>query len=162
MNRRCAYLLASFVITTFSCHDSLAAGLAKSVAKAAIHRSMFAREAARDRATQAVALSKSKLVPRYTTKSQLQTDRKHGLAAGKHLVGPGEKKNLLTPRSAQQRFGLPRTPEVRQTWYLPKGTLVRPNKVWFGHPKASEITLVNPLPPKNLVRVEPLQSKRPH
>ncbi|OQX16220.1 MAG: hypothetical protein BWK76_11910 [Desulfobulbaceae bacterium A2] len=59
---------------------------------------------------------------------------------------------------AQEKYALEAAPEVRETWLLPKGTLVKPNKViGTTKPGTGELNLPNDLPPKQLQRQMPLE-----
>ena len=137
-----------------------AGGLASAAARAAMKR-MLAKEAARDAATPALALSRGRYMFRYATKQEAAVEAQQGLRAGQHLTGPSETKRLLSAAAASERYGLAhKTPEVRELWYVPKGTPARVNSVWGGARNATETTLTRPLPGRNLTRIESLPSGR--
>ena len=128
---------------------------ASSAAKAATKR-ILARDAARDAATAARPLERSQNLSRYTSRQQAEREAAHGLESGRHLTGSPETGRPLSAKSAQKRYGLPEKPEMRETWHVESGTPVRRNPAMNGTGGATEITIPQALPNKNLVRVEPL------
>jgi hypothetical protein len=70
---------------------------------------------------------------------------------------PAKSQRVLSAEAASARFGLPhKAPEIRELWYVPKGTPARVNPVWGGARDASETTLTRPLPPRNLIHADPV------
>lgn len=128
---------------------------AKAAARSAMKRTL-AKDAARDAATVARPLRRDLQVSRYTTRDQAASDAVKGLDPGKHLTGKTERLKPLSAVKATKRYGLPAKPQVRETWRVAKGTPVRRNTVMGGQKGATEITTPHRLPPKDLVRVEPL------
>lgn len=153
-------LTTALIIFGSATNNVEAAGMGSAAARAAMNR-MLAREAARDAATIAVPLRRGLYLPRYATRQEAAAEAQKGLRAGQHLVGPLESKGILSSQAASARYGLQhKTPEVREMWYVPKGTPTRVNPVWGGSHGASEATLTRPLPPRNLTHVAPLPSQR--
>jgi len=129
----------------------VARGTARSVGKTL--SSVFRREAARDAATASRALARKRTVFRYTTSAQARQELARGLAPGTHITARAGAGRPLSADAAMRRFGLPTRPQVRETISVPKGTLVRANKVWQGRPGVWELTSPNRLPPSVIRRV---------
>lgn len=161
VNTRCLSMLAAALIAATGLTASAnAGGLGKAAGRAAVSR-MLAKEAARDAASPAVALRRGQSLSRYATRQEAAAEAKQGLRAGQHLAGPSESRQLLSAEAASERYGLAhKTPEVRETWYVPKGIPARVNPVWGGATDATEATLTRPLPAKNLTRIESLPAGR--
>lgn len=119
----------------------------KSAAKRAWRR-LFAREAARDAATPAKPLPKSTSVWRYTSKEEAEAAARQGLAPNKHLTAKTTPGRPPRAKTAQERYGLAREPEVRMKIELPEGQPVRRNKAVGGAPGVGEITSPKKLPPE--------------
>lgn len=133
-----------------------AGGLGSAAARAAMNR-MLAKEAVRDAATPAITLERGIYLRRYATREEAAIEAQQGLRTGQHLVGPSEGKRPLPAQAAIERYGLPhKVPEVQELWYVPKGTPARVNPVWGGARDATETTLTQPLPARNLLRIEAL------
>jgi len=126
-------------------------GTARSV-RNAVSR-LFRREATRDAATAARPLAKNRTVFRYTTADRSRQELARGLAPGTHITARAGAGRPLSADAAMRRFGLPTRPQVRETISVPKGTLVRANKVWQGRPGMGELTSPNRLPPSVIRRV---------
>ncbi|MBX7136282.1 MAG: hypothetical protein K1X67_26735 [Fimbriimonadaceae bacterium] len=153
---RLSVLTAAMLTLTTLPVPAEAGGVGGAAAHSAMRR-MFAREAARDAATPAVRLSRGMFLSRYATREEAAIEARQGLRAGQHLVGPTERSRVLDAEQARARYGLQhKVPEVRELWYVPKGTPARVNPVWGGARDATEITFTRALPPSNLAQVVPL------
>jgi len=108
---------------------------------------------------------KARLVPtanprevfRFTTRDRALTELREGVAPNMHMTahaGPGRP---LSAGSAMRRFGLPQRPEFRETIIIPKGRLLRANKVVGGAPGVGEVTLPRRLPPASIRRIVPIR-----
>lgn len=119
------------------------------------------RDLARDRAVTARPLAKDRVVSRFTSKSQAEYERKHGLDAGIHMtsreIHPGR---APSGKTAMETYGLERHPEMREQVRIPRGTLVKINKAYGGKPGTGEITLAERLPPRAVGKVIPLSPGR--
>ncbi len=89
---------------------------------------------------------------RYTTRAQARHETRHGLAVGNHMTSRSRAGRPLSPKQAQKRYGLPETPEVRQTWTIPAGTPLRHNKAIAGARGEGEVTSTARRPPEASVR----------
>jgi hypothetical protein len=136
------------VVGTFSTNAE-AGGLGKVFGRVWF-KQMAKREAARDAATLVKPLSKSRYVYRYATKGRAVKEAHGGLGKNRHTTSGVTSGRPLSAVEAQHRYGLPTKPEVRSTWYLPKGTPVRMNKVMYGKPGYGEITPSKRIEPKGL------------
>lgn len=120
-----------------------------------------ARDLVRDRAATARPLAKDRVVSRFTSKSQADYERQHGLGAGMHMtsreIHPGRAPSDIT---AMKTYGLKKRPEVREQVRIPKGTSVKINKAYGGKPGTGEITLAERLPPGTVGKVIPLSPGR--
>jgi hypothetical protein len=157
MNRKSSPLCCVVILVLAATSSGVEAGGIGSAASRAAFGRMLSREAARDAASPAIALRRGMYLGRYATREEFAAEAKHGLRAGQHLVGPGESQRVLSAEAASARFGLPhKAPEIRELWYVPKGTPARVNPVWGGARDASETTLTRPLPPRNLIHADPV------
>lgn len=134
-----------------------AASLGKVFANSAMSK-MLKKDLARDAATTAKPLEKSREVWRYTTREQAARESRTGLAPGSHMTAHTTRGRPPSAQTAQARYGLPQKPQVRATWKLAPNTPVRSNKALGGAPGVGEITSGNRVPPKDLVRTTPLKS----
>lgn len=107
--------------------------------------------------TQVRPLPESRTVHRYTTSSQATRELKTGIPPGDHITSGAHPGRPPSPDAARQRFGLSRSPEVRETVVLPKGFPVRHNKVPGGQPGTGEITSPKRVPSAAVKRVTPLR-----
>ncbi len=155
MNRRSFLAGVAIFALGFTAAEADAGQASKTIARRAWRR-LLARDAARDAATKAKPLAKPERVWRYTTKKDAAEAARHGLAPGKHMTPATSPGRLPNPASAQQRYGLPREPEVRMTIDLPKGQPIRRNSVLGGAPGAGEITSPKPIPPRSIRSITPL------
>ncbi len=114
------------------------------------------RDAARDAATAAKPLPAPRTVHRYTTAEQAAREAKHGLSPGTHMTPNAVSGRPLTSQHAQGRYGLPTSPQVRETIELPKGYPVRHNKALGGEPGRGELTSPQHLPPGAIRGIVPL------
>ena len=123
--------------------------------------SIFRRDMVRDRATSVEKLTSNRSVFRYTTKPRARLESHVGISKGSHLTShaaPGRPSAHL----AQQRFGLPVRPSVRETVVLPKGTTVQMNKSIGGRPGYGEIRLAQRVKPESIRRSVPLPRANRH
>jgi hypothetical protein len=132
--------------------NSEAGGLDKVFGRA-LFKQMVKREAARDAVTLVKPLSKPRYVYRYATKARAVKEANGGLPKNRHTTSVVTTGRLLSAVKAQQRYGLPTKPEVRSTWYLPKGTPVRMNKVMYGKSGYGEISTSTRIEPKGLKKM---------
>ena len=95
-------------------------------------------------------------VHRYTSRSQATRELKNGIPPGDHMTATARPGRSLSPDAARQRYGLSRSPEVRETVVLPRGFPVRHNKVPGGQPGTGEITSLKRVPPAAVKKVTPL------
>ncbi len=136
-----------------------AGSLGKAFARAAVSK-MLRRDVARDAATAAKPLARSRHVWRYTTRKQASREARYGLAPHRHVTAQTIRGRPPSPSTAQHRYGLPKRPQVRETWRLPAGTPVRSNKALGGAAGVGELTSSKRLPAGDLVRTIPLKSWR--
>ncbi len=156
MRVRIWLLIASLAIVSAT-SPAQARGPAKTFARSAMNK-LFKREAARDATTAAKPLTESRTVWRYTTRKKAAQESRHGLAPGRHTTARVTPGRPPSPETAQRVYGLPRKPNVRETWRLPSGTSVKSNKVIGGAPGKGELTPTKRLPPENLMKTTPLRS----
>jgi hypothetical protein len=123
MHRTLLALTLATALTAYAI-PAEAKGIAGAAARAATAR-MFARDAARDARLPIKKLSRDEYLMRYTSRTQARREAKAGLEAGRHVTGRHEGAPPLSVPATQRRYGLPTAPEVRQTWHMEKGTLVR-------------------------------------
>ena len=107
--------------------------------------------------TQVRPLPEPRTVHRYTSSSQATQELKSGIAPGNHMSATARPGRTPSPDTARQRFGLSRSPEVRETVVLPKGFPVRHNKVPGGQPGTGEITSPKRVPSTAVKKVTPLR-----
>jgi hypothetical protein len=119
--------------------------------------SKLARDVQRDAATKALPLARPRMVHRYTTIERARHESRHGIPPSTHMTSKARPGRPLSSESAKNRFGLPRVPNVRETIRLPRGTLVRPNKVLGGQPGFGELTSPRRIPPGAIVRLTPVK-----
>jgi hypothetical protein len=139
------------VVGAFPTHSE-AGGLGKMFGRA-LFKQMAKREAARDAATLVKPLSKPRYVYRYASNERAIKEANIGLGKNRHTTSGIASGRPLSAAEAQRRYGLPTKPEVRSTWYLPKETLVRMNKVMYGKPGYGEITPSKRIEPKGLKEI---------
>jgi hypothetical protein len=155
MNRRRFIVLLAASALVLPSPEVEAGKASKALARKAWTR-LFSRDAARDAATKARPLAKSKKVWRYTTKKNAREAAKKGLPANRHMtsgVTPGRPPKA---GSAQTRYGLPNKPEVRMTIELPARQPVRRNKVLGGAAGFGEVTSPKAVQPSAIKRITPL------
>lgn len=117
--------------------------------------SLLRRDVMRDRATPARPLPRPRTAERYTTREQARRELHRGIPPGRHMA-PAHPGRPLSPEHAQKKYGLPRTPQVRESVRLPAGQPVRPNKTLGGAPGVGEWTSPRRVPPRSVTRVSPL------
>lgn len=102
---------------------------------------IFARDAARDRATPSILLKKGRNVFRYTTPTVAAREARAGFRAGSHFTSRATSGRPMSAASAGQRFGIgpDRTRRIKVT--LPPGTPVRFNKLFGGKRGVGEISI---------------------
>lgn len=113
------------------------------------------RDLVRDRAIKARPLARQRTVFRYTSNAQARTELRRGILPGRHMSSNGGSGRPLSRVAAQQRYGLPRRPQVRETIRLPKGQPMRSAKALGGRPGVGELTSPKRLSPAaitNMVR----------
>jgi len=150
--------LGAVLLAAILCLPVAEAGsLSKTFARAAMSK-ILKRDLARDAATAAKPLARSRQVWRYTTRTQAAREARYGLAPRRHMTSQTTRGRPPSASTAQHHYGLPKRPQIRETWRLPAGTPVRSNKVLGGAPGVGELTSSKRLPPENLVRTMPLKS----
>jgi hypothetical protein len=117
----------------------------------------LSRDAARDARIVAKPLAQRRTVYRYTTRDQALREVRRGLKPGTHTTSTGSRGRPLSASSAQARYGLPRTPEVRETVKLPAGQRVRIGKATGGARGVGEITSPDKVEPNAIKRVVPIK-----
>jgi hypothetical protein len=142
------------------------AGLGRAVARGAWRSStrklwgrsagqVLRRDLVRDRAIKARPLSRPRTVFRYTSKAQARTELRRGILPGRHMTSNGGSGRPLSGVAAQQRYGLPRRPQVRETIRMPKGQPIRSAKALGGRPGVGELTSPKRLSPGGITNVVP-------
>lgn len=112
------------------------------------------RDLTRDSAIKACPLVSSRTVFRYTSKAQASSELRRGILPGRHMAGGyGGPGRPLSRIAAQQRYGLLRRPQVRETIRLPKGQPVRFAKALGGRPGMGELTSTHRLSPTAITKV---------
>ncbi len=96
-------------------------------------------------------------VNRYTSRAQADRELKSGLAPNSHMTPNSHLGRALAAPKAQTRYGLPRSPQVRETILLPKGTLLRHNKAAAAGRGIGELTSPRRVPPSAIKKVIPLK-----
>jgi hypothetical protein len=96
-------------------------------------------------------------VHRYVSPSQAKKETRTGIAPGSHMTARAPAGRPPNPGTAASRYGLRRTPGVRETIELPKGFPVRHNKVPGGRPGAGEITSSRRVPSSAIKKETPLR-----
>lgn len=137
--------IALVIVLTGGCHSverSASRRLMRAEARAVERRSVrsleksasrtLKRDFERDSASTAKRLSRGLTTFRYTTKAEAKRELRAGINSGTHFTSRARPGRPLSARRAQARYGLPRTPEVRMTVGLPKGSSVKRNRVIGG------------------------------
>jgi len=93
---------------------------------------------------------------RFTTRDKALNDLRLGIAPDHHMTAKIHPGRPLSAESAMRRFGLPAKPEVRETILIPRGQLIRSNKVVGGARGVGEITSPRRLPPEAIQRIVPV------
>jgi hypothetical protein len=124
----------------------------KAAARATERRAagILTRDLARDNASRATRLKMERRVYRYTTESQAREAERKGFPPRTHFTaseGPGRP---LSGTAAQDRYGLPYTPDRRLSVTLPPGTPVKANKVVGGAPGYGELRIERSLSPDRI------------
>lgn len=153
----CLLLCAGFLIA--GCGRVSPARIERAAARAAERRtaSVMARDLARDNASRLTRLQTERRVYKYTTESQAREFERKGFPPHTHFTaseGPGRP---LSGRTAQERYGLPYTPDRRLGVTLPEGTSVKSNKVVGGAPGYGELRIEKQLPPDPIGSVSVLK-----
>jgi len=115
------------------------------------------RDLLRDQATASATLPKPRTVFRYTSAGRARTELRTGIAPRRHMTAHGGRGRPLGAARAQERFGLPRRPGVRETIRLPQGQPVRSNRALGGSAGMGELTSPRRVPPQAITRVVPLR-----
>lgn len=116
------------------------------------------RDLKRDSATKAKRLSRGVTTFRYTTKAEAKRELRSGITSGTHFTSKARPGRPLSPRAAQARYGLPRTPDVRMTVRLPEGSAVKRNRVIGGARGVGELTTANRADTKVIKKMVSLKS----
>jgi hypothetical protein len=111
------------------------------------------RDLVRDRAIKARPLARPRTVFRYTSNAQARTELRRGIRPGRHMTSHGGPGRPLSRVAAQQRYGLRRRPQVRETIRLPKGEPIRSAKALGGRPGVGELTSTRRLSPTAITNV---------
>jgi hypothetical protein len=176
MNRISSWLVFIFCLT--GAHAS-AGGLGRVIARGAVRG--FARSAERSavRSTERQAVRRAaairtkdvwnhvhtsarplpapRTVYRYTSPSQMRRELHSGIAPESHMTATAPAGRPPSPATAVRKYGLPRTPGVRETVQLPRDFLVRHNKVPGGRQGIGEITSPRTVPGTAIKKVTPLR-----
>ncbi len=115
------------------------------------------RDLARDRATTVRRLSREATAFRYTSKAQARRELRSGIRAGSHFTSKAGPGRPLGAGSARVRYGLPRTPEVRETVQLQKGSMIKRNRAIGGARGVGEITTTDKTSRTAIRKVLPLK-----
>ncbi len=118
--------------------------------------SLRERDQLQHRRTPPRPLPDDRTVFRFTTKERALGEARRGLPPETHMTARGGPGRPMTPDHARQRWGLPKTPEVRETIRLPKRTPVQPHKALGGERGAGTLTSPKRLPPSVIKDVTPL------
>jgi hypothetical protein len=154
--RRLRYALLGVLALALAAPAADAGGLGSTLGKAAVAR--LWRQDARNHAKAAVtALAKPRTVHRYTTTAQARREVQAGLTPNTHMTARASVGRPLSARAAQQKYGLPTRPQVRETIALPKGWPARQNAVAGGAATARELTSPKALPGTAIRKVLPLE-----
>lgn len=119
-------------------------------------RSLRERDNLQHMRTPSRALPEGRTVFRFTTKERALDEARRGLPPEAHMTARGGPGRPLAPDHVRQRWGLPKTPEVRETIRLPKGTPVQLHKALGGDRGVGALTSPEPLPPSVIKKVTPL------
>lgn len=150
-------LAIALLTATLAAPEADAGSLGKAFARSAM-RKVLRLDRVRDAVSLAKPLARSRKVWRFSSRDQAAREARYGLAPGRHLTARIARGRPPAPSTAQRRYGLPSTPQVRATWQLPAGTPVRSNKVLGGAPGVGELlTSSKRLPPDYLLRTIPLK-----
>jgi hypothetical protein len=133
----------------------VARGSARAARSSALRRLLRRDMAAHSRA-RLRPLEQPRTVFRFTSQGQAQRELRRGIAPGHHMTSSGGPGRPLGATSAMKRFGLLRKPQVRETVRLPKGNMVRLNKVVGGGRGVGEATSPKRIPSGSIKRVVPL------
>jgi hypothetical protein len=162
MKSRLMWLLVCLGFLLSGCGRISSATIERAAARAAERTSagVMARDLARDNAARITRLQSERQVYRYTTESQARQFEREGFPPHSHFTaseGPGRPLNGLT---AQERYGLPYTPNRRLGVTLPEGTTLKSNKVVGGEPGYGELRVERGLPPDTIRSESVLQPGR--
>jgi hypothetical protein len=111
----------------------------------------------RDAATPLRRLDSPRTVQRYTSAERAAVEKRLGIPPGSHFTSSAAKGRPLSPQTATKRFGLAKPPEIRETVMLPKGLLVRSNKVVAGEAGFGELTSSERVPGSAIKKTIPLK-----
>jgi hypothetical protein len=152
MQSRLVWALVCFGFLLSGCGRISSATIERAAARAAERRSasVMARDLARDNASRITRLPAERRVYRYATESQARAFEGKGFPPRTHFTaseGPGRP---LSGAAAQERYGLPYSPDRRLSVTLPEGTALKSNKVVGGAPGYGEIRIERGLPPDRI------------
>ncbi len=163
MRIRKGILAGLLILVTSLLPLTVEAGLGRAAARGAWRSSarvfrrspgqIMRRDLARDGAIKARPLARPRTVFRYTSKARARTELRRGIAPGRHMTSNGGPGRPLSRVAAQQRYGLLRRPQVRETIRLPQGQLVRSAKALGGRPGVGELTSTRRLSPTAISNV---------
>lgn len=117
---------------------------------------ILARDAERDAATAVRSLGRSRSFQRYVTGGSFKQELRSGIAPGRHMA-PARMGRPLGGVAAQKRYGLPLTPQYRETVRLPRGFEVKLNRALGGQPGFGEAISPRRIPPQAIQKVLPLR-----
>jgi len=107
--------------------------------------------------TPAKPLAKPRTVHRYTSAANAKREARHGLAPNTHMTARAPRGRPPAAATAQHRYGLPRTPQVRETIRIEEGFPVRHNRAVGGARSYGELTSPKPLPPSAILKITPVR-----
>ncbi len=161
-------LVALVVLATLCLPPSAYGGLGGALARGAtkgVTRSLrggsawrvFRRDLLRDRGSRVRRLAEPRRVFRYTTKPRAQEELQSGIAPGRHMASRANPGRPPSATTAQEKYGLLKKPEVRETVKLPAGQPVQLNRVIGGEAGYGEITSSKRVPPGAIEKTLPLR-----
>ena len=141
---------------------ALARGSERTAERAAESKvqSVLARDASRDAATPTKATTAPRTVQRFTSAADAQRAQQYGISPGQHMTSNVPRGRGVSAERAQERFGLPRKPEVVMTVEIPKATTVRNNKALDGERGRGEVASTQTISAENIKQVRPLTHRK--
>jgi hypothetical protein len=176
MNRLSVWLLFIFCVNVANVN---AGGLGRTLARGAVRGLARSAERSAVRSTERQAVRRAaaiqskdlwnhlhtparplpapRTVYRYTSPSQVRRELHSGIAPESHMTATAPVGRPPSPATAVRKYGLPRTPGVRETVQLPRSFPVRHNKVPGGRQGIGEITSPRTVPRTAIKKVTPLR-----